>query len=1487
MKSSLKKAIILIFSILMVFSAAFTVLFSNDLKARADQQVLSTSGLFVPSDVELAHSTVLLGSNSLQPGLKLTANKAGNSIALKNNLNGKFSFNFEPVLYENNITLKKFDTVFTDDKGNSFTIRLSYSVDYAYASVIMGDEEMGIYYGGTSWGKPAVNNNTEYTNSVSMFTKIPRDEVKVIFDADTMTVSAGTENSENLVWNLSEKINDGREVKSTINSFNNYSVKFSLVEFQGDSCSVLLRKINDCILDSLILKDTGTPAISARFLQKGIKGEKYILPTVSASDLWDGILDVDYDIFSPNGSKISTNKSEFTPTSTGDYIVKCTTKNNRNVETIKEYVLPVLETVPTLDYALEDSNLSDTETLNVSVGQTLYIPKMHLTGDLFVSGGMTAKVTVKCRGVVVNGFDKVDSGFNYKFINSGLYEFIYDLGNGDTKSYKAKAVQEDTLLVSDLKSAYKINDVVDLRTAKISVKNQEPVDCEILVEYPDGKVYANDLFECNQIGEYTIFAEAKIDGVNYACSTEFSVYKSVEQMFEYNVNDISAYYGKSEFTGKSGFEIDFSGSSQEVKYSNVIDLSKYVNQTKTTFYHEDPANKDKYVTKDGVDGVVEINDNAIPLISISIDPYQYGTAAANNYYVNLTDVNDPTNVLSVCISGFESPHASSVRAKAGEQDYVGFNNDKGTVGTPTLFHGDYGQFYRTGRYGFSVSASFRGYTERASAKESYVKLYYDNEEKQLLANTGAGKNCIVCDFDDPVSYTGKPWKGFSEDKAYLTIKSGVVSVNSCKVNVYEIDGYSFDNENFVYSKDPIITVNKSQVHGVINGQVKVPSVKAVDQFGADVNVISKVYYEVNGNSFDVKVKNGKFDVKSLDANYYILYVATDVYGNSTTKRLNVVVHDGADQMSVLLGGIANEYTQGQAGAKISLIPFTTINVQNEVGDLEYAWSVEGPSEVQQEKDGFIAVKAGTYTVKFSITDELGRVGYASYEVVVETPANPVAVSAPTYYGFVRGNVYDLVEVFAVDYNIGTEAVKADVYVNGVKNTTGEYCADDLVEEETATEKVETVKIEYKIGDTLVYYNGKPLSFDVPIKTVYKNTYVELLDRNVKNFLLERYFVLKDGMVVDTDNTAAVAFETSSASGATAQFVQPLSAMGFNFTFDINDVKKANLSPIERTLSYVKIYVTDYVDSAKQITVEFVYDSTNKVTKVNVNGIESAVSSSLSGLFDGTLASAISLTYDVNSSSILESNKGLQIAKLSTYNNGREFEGFSDKVYLSFEIGAENGKTAGIQIGAINGQAFPKTGVTDDVYAPQVVLNGICGGMFTVGEKATIPSVTVFDVLSDVKEATVTVTRNGEVVKDVDGNALSNVSAYKEYVIELAYSGNYLVKYSATDARKGVLTAREYVFTVRVNEKPVISDVEIEDTVKLGKKIEIPIPEVTFAEDNAENIFYIVYVTPDNTYQWFVEGGELIATMKGTYRIRYMAIDAYGNTAYKEYKVECK
>jgi hypothetical protein len=161
------------------------------------------------------------------------------------------------------------------------------------------------------------------------------------------------------------------------------------------------------------------------------------------------------------------------------------------------------------------------------------------------------------------------------------------------------------------------------------------------------------------------------------------------------------------------------------------------------------------------------------------------------------------------------------------------------------------------------------------------------------------------------------------------------------------------------------------------------------------------------------------------------------------------------------------------------------------------------------------------------------------------------------------------------------------------------------------------------------------------------------------------------------------------------------------------------------------------------------------------------------------------------------------------------------------------------------------------------------------------------VFSNIKEVTVTVTRNGQVVSDINGNALSNVSALKEYTIELSNTGDYIVKYSAKDTRKGVLTGREYLITVRNNEKPVISDVEISSSVKLGDEIEIPIPEVTFAEENEGNIFYIVYVTPDNTFQWYVEGDTATTTMKGTYRIRYMAIDAYGNTTYKEYKVECK
>ena len=55
-------------------------------------------------------SVIASESDSLQPGVMLTADKKGDSILLRNKLSGEFSFNFEPITVNKVVTTKIFDT---------------------------------------------------------------------------------------------------------------------------------------------------------------------------------------------------------------------------------------------------------------------------------------------------------------------------------------------------------------------------------------------------------------------------------------------------------------------------------------------------------------------------------------------------------------------------------------------------------------------------------------------------------------------------------------------------------------------------------------------------------------------------------------------------------------------------------------------------------------------------------------------------------------------------------------------------------------------------------------------------------------------------------------------------------------------------------------------------------------------------------------------------------------------------------------------------------------------------------------------------------------------------------------------------------------------------------------------------------------------------------------------------------------------------------
>ena len=357
----------------------------------------------------------------------------------------------------------------------------------------------------------------------------------------------------------------------------------------------------------------------------------------------------------------------------------------------------------------------------------------------------------------------------------------------------------------------------------------------------------------------------------------------------------------------------------------------------------------------------------------------------------------------------------------------------------------------------------------------------------------------------------------------------------------------------------------------------------------------------------------------------------------------------------------------------------------------------------------------------------------------------------------------------------------------------------------------------------------------------------------------------------------------------ATFLSPLNSNNFQFKFDIADKKNGDYKAIEPTTSSIKISIINQTDVSKRVVLEFKYDEITKATKVYLNGDEMTGATTLSGLLTGQIASVLEIKYNAKSNVLSETNTKIEISKIVEYADGTAFEGFSENVYLMVEVTAVDGKaSSGIIVQEICAQPFPGGILYNDNYAPAIALNGSCGGSYSVGEEFTIPSATAYDVLSDVDASslTVTVTNNGTPVTDVNGKTLNSVSAMQEYVVELSQTGKYVITYNVKDARGGVMPKKEYVLTVRIDQAPVISAVEIKDTVKKGAEIKVPIPEVTFAEESQENTFYMVYVKPNNEYQWFVEGDVITAETTGTYRILFMAIDAYGNSSYVEYYVIC-
>ena len=226
-------------------------------------------------------------------------------------------------------------------------------------------------------------------------------------------------------------------------------------------------------------------------------------------------------------------------------------------------------------------------------------------------------------------------------------------------------------------------------------------------------------------------------------------------------------------------------------------------------------------------------------------------------------------------------------------------------------------------------------------------------------------------------------------------------------------------------------------------------------------------------------------------------------------------------------------------------------------------------------------------------------------------------------------------------------------------------------------------------------------------------------------------------------------------------------------------------------------------------------------------------------------------------------------------NGAAFNGFpSGYIRLKIEIPDESGT---VLIRYINNQRMSAS--KNDWVEPDIYVKEGAHKTFEQGTEYVLPTAYVSDVLDwEISYFLISVQApNGSYVTDINGKILKNVPV-ENYKIVLSLSGSYNITFKAADSSGNMASV---IYTIRVTDTtpPTITIVASDiGEVNVGAVVTIPQAVATDAENDA---IYVYVVKPDGASIAVKDGTFTQTDLKGTYVIRYIAFDSYGNMAVEE------
>lgn len=1353
-------------------------------------------------------------------GLKVVATESGNAISLKDTVAGRIS-----MVYSTLNSADPCDMVltFTDVVSqNKVQMYLDFSDADINVSVAHGDDQVGLYYGGRDIDpyNKGLQGRTKGANADGYYTIVEnKAEHSVVFDPESYSFYV----DDTLVWSFVLAQNDGTSA-DTLYGFEEYKVEIAFENVNEGNGGVILKDINGTSLKNYTYStwNTSLVVLNSLYAQDGVE---YKIPKPYLYNVADGLLNanqVKVSVFDAKNNKIVsenyTDTLSFMPNAENENYrleYKYTDENGSVTKSVVNVSCYTREGANT-EYVLS----SDLGYTDLGLNAQIILPKAKVKSEIFITGeSEEVLVDVYKDGVIYANYQALSA------TESNLIAFndvgVYTVRYYSTCEYVLDDYQQSFNVVSDL-LAYDniaVDDVLPVDT-KLSVPDVnfyfkgEQYKAKSIIIFPSGRSYENKLIVLDEIGQYTLRYTAFCGETEYVVDKTLNVLYTSKTMFDYDASVNTVSFGTAATTDKiQGVHVVTTANNAEVTYKEKIDLNK--------------LNRD------------------IPLIELFGDARMLGEEAFTMFTVKLIDAYDPSNVVKiVCEAKLTDINGSYIRAGATGQSLLGYwdGAPQITSGFPSLFDfqgevngGDIARatFKISMDYGQRTFYSFNAYNPTVAEKTDY---------------------CIT-DLDNPEIYT-KPWAGFTTGECYMSVCISGMTSPQASYTIMTIAGKSLQEEYISVKDAPEVEVDVDgrAPNGCVGVEYPIFNATAKDYYLNAVDVNAKVYYAYGKlNQGEINVVDGKF-IPMLTGTYTICYIASDIFGNTTTKTVNVEVE--AEKNEILVEW-SDAVTSGFAGEKITIKSIISLVGGN--GAIQQTLEVKDSlGNACAVKDGqFIPTAAGNYTVTYTLCDYLGQTVVEEYVVEIALAEKPILsqdVVLPEY--FIDGVEYQLPEVYATDYTGGEEMkVYPQIYVT---DEDGRHLLEGTTYVANVAADGDSISVEY-------IYTGK--TNEVVVQQTAKGVIV----KNGNSIQLDKYFVGENVRFDKNDGAVLAIAETSNAQFT---YVKSLLAEKLTLTFSI--------VPEQFNTNTFTLTIWDAANVENTVVFDFRFDIATQNIYASLNGgLEKAMPYTM--VEDGTEA-AFGVSYSKSTKTWSDVN-GKAFENATAYANGKSFDVFAEFACFNVQFGKMSSESV-LNIKQLNNQTF--NNFTRDVIAPEIKVGEI-SSQVALGDVITLPTMEAYDVLGYVisKKVSVQYSYKGKVtnVTAENGTLLNNVDASVAYDIRLDEYGEYIITYLAEDNAGRTVTVIKNIALSDVEKVEIAIQGTYNETYKLNAQITI---QGMMLQDNltaVEDIRSAIYVLDSNAKMHRVEaGGKYKFVAYGKHVIRYLAVDEAGNITIKDFIV---